>query len=51
MSKQITYAIKLDKEITSKLKEIAKGNERTLSGEIRHAIKLHIAKKNKVERR
>jgi predicted transcriptional regulator len=44
MSDKITYAIKLDKAQTEALKEVAKGNDRTLSGEIRHALKLHIAK-------
>tara|TARA_R100001369_G_scaffold29418_2_gene53069 strand:+ start:905 stop:1060 length:156 start_codon:yes stop_codon:yes gene_type:complete len=51
MSNYITYALKLDKKQSKELKEMAKQNDRTLSGEIRHALKLHAIKKPKLESR
>tara|TARA_R100001244_G_scaffold26657_1_gene26600 strand:- start:673 stop:828 length:156 start_codon:yes stop_codon:yes gene_type:complete len=51
MSDFITYAIKLDKAAAAKLKEIAKKNERTLSGEIRHALRVHTLSVSKHEKR
>jgi len=51
MSNFITYALKLEKEQSKELKEMAKKNDRTLSGEIRHALKLHAIKATKPENR
>jgi len=51
MSNTITYAIKLEKEQAAELRELAKKNDRTLSGEIRHALKIHTVKAQQLEKR